>query len=126
MRYLAFALLLLATPALADIQADPRPITWKSCSGAVATGGTAVNAMTTVPNPLRGFYLQNPDTAANQGIATAESLFFDPTGTAVTTGTSMILPAGAVWQIGPGTTLVGNVSINAATSSHKFVCMFGQ
>lgn len=125
MRYLALALLLLATPALADIQADPRPITWKNCSATVVTGGTAVT-ITLPSGPIRGFYLQNPDTAANQGIATAESLFFDPTGTAVIAGTSPLLTAGQVFQIGPGTTLNQNVSINATTSSHKFLCMIGQ
>lgn len=112
--------------ARADTQPDARQITWKECAGGgtaatITAGGTAQNyPATTVPQPLRGFFIQNPSTAT-------ESLFFDPTGTASTTaGVSGELTAGQSVSFGPGTLFTGAMSFNAATSAHAFTCWYGQ
>ena len=115
------ALFCASLPALADQQADPRPITWKRCSSTIAVGGTAQNAPLVQPaQPLRGFYLQNPSAAT-------ESLFFDPSGAAsTTTGVSGELAAGVPMTFGPGTIFAGNLSVNAASGGHAFICFYGQ
>ncbi len=118
----ALIVLLICSAAYADQEADPRPITWKSCSSTIAVGGTAQNAPASpAPIPsLRGYFLQNPSTAT-------ESLFFDASGAAVTpAGTSPELIAGASLSYGPGTIFFGTMSVNAVTSGHAYVCQYGQ
>jgi hypothetical protein len=117
---LAALALIFIDRARADVQGDPKPITWKRCSTTIATGGTA-QSLALGSGPLRGFFLQNPSTAT-------ESLFFDPSGAASTTaGTSGELAAGAILSTGPGTIFFGNsISVNAVTSAHAFVCYYGQ
>lgn len=118
-RWGALAVLLLCGAAQAQVQYDPRPIVWKSCSSTITAGGTAQN-LTLGNGPLRGFFLQNPSTAT-------ESLFFDPTGAASTTaGVSGELIAGAMMATGPGTIFFGQMSVNAATTGHAFTCWYGQ
>jgi len=65
----------------------------------VTTGGTAVTAIT---GPVKGGYIVNPETAANQGIVAAEPLLVDPVGTASTSpgngnGTASPLDPGQTW-----------------------------
>jgi hypothetical protein len=117
---LAALALIFIDRAHAEVQGDPKPITWKRCSTTIATGGTA-QSLSLGSGPLRGFFLQNPTAAT-------ESLFFDPSGTASTTsGTSGELAAGASLSTGPGTIFFGNaISVNAVTSAHAFVCYYGQ
>jgi len=84
---------------------------------AIATGGTAV---TVVTGPVHGCMINNPLTATGQSIATAEPLFLNFYGTATTT------EGGGVFALQPGQPFTcpvgftGNISANAATSSHTF------
>lgn len=107
--------------AHADVQPDPKPITWKSCSSTIAAGGSAQNAPASpAPVPsLRGYFLQNPSNAT-------ESLFFDPSGAAAGVGVSPELQAGASVTYGPGTIFAGTMSVNASTLGHAYVCSYGQ
>jgi hypothetical protein len=85
----------------------------------IVTGGTAV---TVVTGPVKGCYIQNPYTATDEGIATAETAYVNSVTTATTSalnGTSTPLPPGAPFYCPAGMT--GNVSANAPTSSHSLV-----
>jgi hypothetical protein len=114
-----FVLLVLYGLASAQVQLDPRPIQWRSCSGTIAAGGTA-QTLSLGSGPLRGFFLQNPSTAS-------ESLFFDPSGAASTTaGVSGELIAGNTMSTGPGTIFFGSMSVNAATTGHAYTCLYGK
>ena len=89
---------------------------------AVATGGTAVTA---VSGPINGGYIINPPNLAGQGIGAAEALYIDMVGTpgstdAANNGTTSSLPAtGGTFTLPPLATGV-NVKVNAATTGHKF------
>ncbi len=112
--------------ARADVQGDPRPITWTNCSTlSITAGGTAQTAVTIGNSAARGFFLQNEDTATTQGIVTAENLYFQPDGTAVA-ATSPFLPPGASVSFGPGTIFASSLSILGATTGHKYACMIGR
>jgi hypothetical protein len=95
-------------------------LTVTDCSGTVATGGTAVNAIA-AQTTLHGFTLMNIDTT--------EGLWMSLTGTATaSTGGSYFLQAAtASAQGGSFTTPFGlgtahAVSVVAATNGHKFSC----
>lgn len=83
----------------------------------IVTGGTAV---TTITGPVNGCIINNPLTATGQGVATAESLFINFVGAATTTegGNVFALQPGQPFTCPGGFT--GNISADAATSSHKF------
>lgn len=89
----------------------------------VTTGGTAVVA---VNGPvLNGGFIQNPASAADQGLSSAEDLIVNPVGAAAApgvaggiNGTNFRIPPGEVWQLIPGQTT--NTSVNATTSGHRF------
>jgi hypothetical protein len=98
-----------------------QPVQPRACAiTTVTTGGTAVIAMA---GPDNGFYIVNPLTLGDQGIAAAEPLFVDPVGTATTAGfgTNTAIAPGNSYSGIPGAT--GNISVNAATSGHRFTCV---
>lgn len=85
----------------------------------VTTGGTAVTA---IVGPVRGCFLYNPPDAVEQGITAAEKLYVDPVATATTSSsaTNSAIEPGQGWNC-PGMLPPGqNISVNAATSGHKF------
>jgi hypothetical protein len=96
----------------------------RACGGVtvVATGGQAVAPYT--PGSSNGGYIYNPLSATDQGIATAENLYLNPTAAAGTTGNgqTVALSPGQPWYIPAGVNL-GSLTINAATSGHNFVCV---
>ena len=109
----ALAALACASPAWAQ-SVNPRA----GATGTIVTGGTAVTALT---GPTNGCYISNPSAAADQGIMTAEPIYVDPTGAAATTSTSTTngrIDAGQTWFCVPYS--LQSVSVNAATSGHKF------
>jgi hypothetical protein len=110
------AVLSSCTPAWAQ-QVQPSGV--PSTSYTIATGGTSVIAVT---GPVRGCYIQNPPTAADQGIATAENGYVDPTKAATTAGNGSngALTPGQPWNCPTNLQAGSNVWINAATSGHKF------
>lgn len=85
----------------------------------VTVGGTPVIAMFA---PVLGGIIENPPTAEDQGLVDSgvENLFIDLTGPAALMETATTLPLypGQVYTIPSGTTK--NVSVNAATSGHRF------
>src|SRR5579883_2211683 len=89
-------------------------------SGAIKTGGTSQQVL---PQNLERkiLIIQNPSTAAGQGIGATESLFVNFTNAAgVNNGTSIELVAGASLQIvNPAPS--DAINVNAATTGHVFV-----
>lgn len=84
----------------------------------VTTGGTAVSIGSP---PFNGCYVYNPLSAGDQGIGTAEVLYVNPAGVAAAAGfnQTVALQPGQTWNGIPGSTLP--ISVNAATSGHRFV-----
>lgn len=85
----------------------------------ITTGGVAQTVFT-AGAVSRSCFVQNPQTASAQGIATAESLWIDFTGAAASpsSGTSMEILPGVAWPCQPPS--FGAVSIYGATTAHKF------
>ena len=84
----------------------------------VATGGTAVNALSV--GPAHGCQVINPLAVADQNIGTAEPLYINIVGPAAVTanGSTAALAPGQSFQCVPGQ--LSATSVNAATSGHKF------
>lgn len=104
-----------ALPAFAQTTAP------RACDATtVVTGGTAVTAISGKTN---GYYIQNPLSTTDEGVTPVEPLYVDPTKAATTTGsgTNSAIAAGQAYS-GIGLSSV-NVSVNAATSGHAFVCV---
>ena len=102
------------------LSASAQTVTPRACvTTTVVTGGTAVTIIT---GPLTGGYLVNPATAADQGIGSAENLYVDPINPATTTGnqTNSTLSPGQGYNFVPMQN--STVTVNAATSGHKFTC----
>ncbi len=112
---IVLAAALFAFPALAQ-RVVPHPCDTMT----VTTGSTAVKPIGSVTT---GYSIGNPVTAAEQGVSPAESLYIDITGADATilgVGTTLELLPGQVY---PGVGLSDkSVSINAASSGHKFSC----
>lgn len=83
----------------------------------VTIGGTSVIAALAAPN---GGFITNPASAADQGLADAETLYVDPVGAAglEANGTTFALAPGQSWSLIPGQTT--QTSVNAASSGHKY------
>lgn len=107
-------------PNVQQIQTAPVPVGFAAPSGAltIGVGGTA-QVLLVASECQNGFYVENPLTAADQGIATAEPLVVDlVTASAAYPGTSIKLqPGDHVLIANPPT---GAVYIEAATTGHKF------
>lgn len=89
-------------------------------SGTIAVGGTS-QQITPVNLNRKKIIIENPATAAGQGIAAAESLFINFTAAAgVNNGTSIeLLPGGSYDS---GTTITTEaINVNAATTGHVFI-----
>ena len=111
----ALMLCALSVPAFAQIPPQPRACNTTT----VATGGTAVTA---ISGPYNGYFIVNPLSATDEGVA-VEPLYVDPTTTATGTGNatnSALAPGQPYYASTPG---VGPVSVNAASSGHKFTCV---
>lgn len=109
----AFAM---AAPAAAQV--TPAPM--NDCSSLIATGGTAVTALSTNLN-RQYLFIENPS-ATVSGV-TAESLFLNADAAAANDGKSQELGnVGSVTFSKPGYVPTGPISLDAATTNHKFVC----
>ena len=90
-------------------------------SGTIATGGTSQQLMAS-NTQRRRFIIYNPATQTGQGIATAESLFFNFTSAAgVNNATSVELTPGGIYDSGIGIVTPEQINIIAATTGHQFV-----
>lgn len=83
----------------------------------VTTGGVPVVALF---GDHQGALLMNPASAADQGLVTAETLYFSYHGDAKlgASGATFGLQPGETWHFDASTD--ANISVNAATSGHKF------
>lgn len=103
-------------------------VTPTDCSGTVVTGGTAVNAFAANPN-IHGFTIANIDNVSGGGSGEPVWISFTGTATAGAVGSYPLAPGAATTfaSIGTFTTPIGfgsnkALSVNAATSGHKFSC----
>jgi hypothetical protein len=105
---------------LVDVPITPQP----PSTSTVATGGTPVIAVLAVPVGINGGYVVNPLTAADQGLGAVEPLYVNIVTNATTSGngTTIALQAGQSFTLVPGQTTA--VSVNAATSGHKFTTVW--
>lgn len=84
----------------------------------IAVGGTA-QQLVAVEEIQNGLYVENPLTATDQGVGTAEALIVDPVGTtAAYPGTSVKLQPGD--HVLFTNALTGTVFVSAASTGHKF------
>lgn len=100
----------------------PATVTPTNDSLSITLGGTAQNALTA--NATRkGCTIQNPATAADQGIGAAENLYVRFGGTAVSASDSWELTPGQSMSCAPssGQIVVTAVSVVAATTGHKII-----
>lgn len=89
---------------------------YATSASVIAVGGQAVTLMY---GPILGGLIVNPADATDQGISLVEVLYVDlfgPAGTA-TSATTVAVQPGQSYAVPPTT---GNVSVNAATSGHRF------
>lgn len=94
---------------------------YASKSGVIAAGGVSQQLAAANANRNR-LIIQNPGTAAGQGIGAAESLFVNFTGNAgVNDGTSMEIFPGGYFDTSFGPVSTQAVNINGATINHKFI-----
>jgi hypothetical protein len=92
-----------------------------AAASSIAAGGAAITVFT---GPIAGGFIQNPLSAAGQGIATAANLYINmiaapgSTDAAAGGGTITLVP-GASYAVPP---LAAGVTLraNAATTNHKF------
>ena len=88
----------------------------------VAMAATAVIAIT---GPVKGGYIVNPESAADQGVGTAEQLYVDPVAVpgaapGAGNGTAVSLDPGASWSLPCPIPAGVTVHVNAASAGHKF------
>ena len=95
---------------------------YAGAAAGVAVGGTAVTA---IYGPVSGGLIVNPALPIDQGLAYPEFLYVDLAGTAGTTesGTTRALFPGEALLV-PASTK--SVSVNAASSGHRFTALFWQ
>ena len=97
------------------------PVTVTNYSLALTLGGTsqvAINAN----GARKRLLIMNPATAAGQGIAGAESAFFNfGSAAGVNNGTSFELLPAAAWDSAGGPIPTDSVTVNAATTGHRFI-----
>lgn len=104
----------------------PQPVTpstgtYTNRSSTIATGGTS-QTLAAVNATRKQLIIQNPCTAAEQGIATAEDLAINFTSAAsVTGGASIILAPCGSYDSGIGPVTTELVTVVAATTAHKFI-----
>lgn len=100
---------------------NPLAGTYTSKNLTLTTGGTAQTLIASNAS-RRKFYIQNPCTAAGQGIAAVESIYISFTGSAgVNNGTSIEILACGSYESDAGPISTQAISVNAATTNHKIV-----
>jgi hypothetical protein len=90
---------------------------------AVVTSATPGTAVIAIAINQGGGYISNPTTPADQGLATAESLYVNPVGNAVNAagGTTTELRPGQTYFIIPYS--VTPVTVTAKTANHNFTAV---
>jgi|SRR6516225_1412712 hypothetical protein len=90
---------------------------------ATQTSATPGLPVTAISANQSGGYIVNPLLAADQGIGTAEVLFVNQVGSAITNanGTTIALQPGQSYTVIPSTTTP--VSVASLTANHKFTAV---
>ncbi len=88
-------------------------------SGSITTGGAA-QTLAAVNASRHYLLIQNPLSATTQGIATAESLFFNFTATSVESEPSIELAPGDIFTMEGSAISTELISVVAATTGHKW------
>lgn len=106
--------------ATSALQGVPATGIFTNRSGTIAAGGTS-QTLAAINASRKRIVIQNPCTAAGQGV-TAESLYVNFTSAAaVDGGTSIELGACGSYDSGTGPVSTEAITINAATTAHKFI-----
>jgi hypothetical protein len=96
--------------------------TFASADSFIAVGGTSQIALP-INAARKRFEIFNPSSAAGQNIGAAETLFVNYTNAAgVNDGTSFELFPGASFDTGYGPVTTQAITVNAATTNHRFAC----
>ena len=105
---------------------NPSQTTFTNRSGSIAAGGTSQQLAAGNSN-RKILLIENPATAAGQGIAAAESLFVRPTGNAgVNNGTSYEITPGGYWPpAGVNVVSTDQWNVVAATTGHQYIAYEG-
>lgn len=110
----------LASPFQAGGAVTPLTGTFTNRSGAMTAGGTS-QTLAAVNASRRRLIIQNPCTAAGQGV-TAESLYINFTSAAaVDGGTSVELAPCGSFDSNAGPVSTEAITVNAATTGHKWI-----
>jgi hypothetical protein len=107
------------------VTTNPLAVTMTSKAGNIAAGGSSQTLM--AANGLRrGLFIQNPTDETGQGIANREPLYINYTSAAgVNDGVSIELQPGAALTFNGNTCPTSLVTVNAATTSHKYIAFEG-
>ena len=90
-------------------------------SGTIAAGGTSQTLAVTNASRKR-IIIQNPSTAAGQGIGAAESLYINFTSPAgIDNGSSLELLPGATFDSDAGPVTPQAINVNATTTGHQYI-----
>lgn len=90
---------------------------YPTATNVIPVGGEPIVAMY---GPVLGGFVTNPATAADQGLAAAETLFVDMTGPAALAETVTTFPVQPGASFTVPANMASNLSVNAATAGHKF------
>jgi hypothetical protein len=102
------------------VTVNPAAVVWADKSGAIAAGGTAIQAIAANGTRKR-VIISNASTITGQNIAAVESIFFNfGSAAGVNDGVSLELQPGQAWDSGGGPCPTALLSINAATTAHRF------
>lgn len=111
----------IASPPAGGVTPD---VSFTDASGAVTTGGTSQTLNAANPSRTK-LIIQNPLSATEQGIALAENLYINFTSAADVANGSIILIPGQMLTLS-GTLITGElITVNAATSGHKYTAKVG-
>lgn len=98
---------------------SPYQLSWTDRSISLTTGGTSQTIISS-NSSRHGYCINNPVSATEQGISTAEDIAINWTSAASLTSGSFILPPGASWCEGQaGQVTTETVTVIAATTGHK-------
>ena len=104
------------------VSAAPQTGVYTNKSASLAAAGVS-QALAVANGGRKRLFIQNPSTAAGQGIAAAESVFLNFTSAAnVNDGVSFELLAGQSFDTGVGPISTELVNFNATTIAHRIVC----
>lgn len=105
-----------------DSSISPLVVTPTDKGGAMTTGGTS-QTLAALNASRKGLVIQNSCTAASQNIATAEDLYIAVSGAATVGGTGNFAdlpPCGSVTVTWNGLSVTAAVTVNAATTAHRW------